>query len=544
MGLVLLVLLSLLVTWTSGQLLSEALGDHCVLPREPQEAWVWGIAPARGATVDVVLKTPCGVNVTRRVIAQGGDGTWNASLGAVPWCGLGGTLVASSEGITQASYDVLVGDLLLCGGQSNMQFSMVQTFNASLLIEQAASGHYSRIRLFTVSLAARSSPCPHLLPPEQVWSVPSLESVGNSANFSYFSAVCWLSASRFYDNRATAGIPLGLVASNYGGTLIQSWMESSLGGCPNTPAHAPLFSSPPSSVLSSSSSSACPQVKPPGPNDHPSVLWNAMIWPLRLLRMTAVIWYQGESNTGSSTQVVEYACQYRALMQQWRQLFNNSLMPFVAVQLAPWAGPPFSEPPENLPPMRLVQQSLATLSNRSALASAADLGDYNGPWYSIHPRNKLIVGERVARRLSVLLDGDTSAPAFAPVGTAFAPINASTLVISFAFPNSGTNLQFMPGQQCPPALVNATTKTGNFPVCQAFRVVYKTRKFFSHKNVTIYLGPQDSSLSNDGRNVFLHLPPSVQAKDCVQVAYADSVWPTMFIYTSDSYQEPLLPFVL
>lgn len=114
--------------------------------------------------------------------------------------------------------DVYFGDVWLCGGQSNMQMTVNQAFNASE--EIALADKYPEIRLFTVGQGNFSShPVQTLSSITQPWSVASSKSI-NGNPWAYFSAVCWFFGKNLYDRNK---VPLGLISSNWGGTPVQAW---------------------------------------------------------------------------------------------------------------------------------------------------------------------------------------------------------------------------------------------------------------------------------------------------------------------------------
>lgn len=115
--------------------------------------------------------------------------------------------------------DVYFGDVWLCGGQNNMQFTVNMAFNASQ--EIALANNYPHIRLFTwVGQGAISTqPQPPPKPTTQPWSVANATSI-NGQPWTHFSAVCWFYGKELYDRYK---VPIGLVSSNWGGTTVQAW---------------------------------------------------------------------------------------------------------------------------------------------------------------------------------------------------------------------------------------------------------------------------------------------------------------------------------
>ena len=169
-------------------------------------------------------------------VAGGGGG------GGVGGGHTGGT---RGDGDGDASYseivDVLFGEVWLCGGQSNMQFSLGNASNATA--EIAAAAAFPDIRLFTAARhynpTSEAAPQRDLdVPPEQPWSVAGPEAVGGPWGTN-FSAVCWFTGR---DLHLQYGWPVGLLSVNWGGTALSPWMPApAIAACtpPNTPSPPP-----------------------------------------------------------------------------------------------------------------------------------------------------------------------------------------------------------------------------------------------------------------------------------------------------------------
>ena len=125
---------------------------------------------------------------------------------------------------------------------------------------------------------------------------------------------------------------------------------------------------------------------PPDPMT-PSVLWNGMIAPLRQMRMAGAVWYQAESNARNAT---NYACRFPAMIDDWRVQMDNDRLYFYFVLLAP-----LTQAGDTWPVTRDAQLAGLTLP-RVGVASGQDLGDEAGSLGPVHPRNKTILGQRLA----------------------------------------------------------------------------------------------------------------------------------------------------
>lgn len=183
--------------------LSTTLGSNMVLQRAPQSATVWGFAAA-GATV----KTSFAGNSYSTT--SGADGIWRQTLPPQPATLAPATLTfTSSTGeppLTLAN--VLFGDVYICSGQSNMQFSVPAMTNSSA--EANRANDYPAIRLFTVGQGTSSkTPLTDLKTVSQPWAVANNVSVSGGGSFGHFSAVCWIFGRDIFDGLG-GSVPIGV----------------------------------------------------------------------------------------------------------------------------------------------------------------------------------------------------------------------------------------------------------------------------------------------------------------------------------------------
>ncbi|KAM7051620.1 sialate O-acetylesterase isoform 2-T2 [Molossus nigricans] len=281
--------------------------------------------------------------------------------------------------LTLRVHDVLFGDVWLCSGQSNMQMTVSQIFNATSELSNTAA--YQSVRILSVSLVQAEQELEDLAGADLPWSEPTSENLGHG-NFKYMSAVCWLFGRDLYD---TLQYPIGLISSSWSGTPIEAWSSGrSLKTC-GVPKQG--------FILSDSVS---------GPSEH-SVLWNAMIHPLHNMTLKGVIWYQGESNANFNRDL--YNCTFPALIEDWRQTFHSGsqgqtdrLFPFGFVQLSSFLSHANSD--DGFPQIRWHQTAdFGHVPNlrmpNTFMAVAMDLCDRNSPFGSIHPRDKQTVAYRL-----------------------------------------------------------------------------------------------------------------------------------------------------
>ena len=366
--------------------LSAALGDHAVLQRAPQQAVVWGFT-APNATVTTTMapsdRSICdqavsdGLLLSSRchlqtfTVVAGTDGTWRQRL---PATGASATpfhfTFASSNSSAEraAMADVLFGDVYLCGGQSNMEFSMPAVANASS--ERQLANKYPNIRFLSVGHRT-SSPTPlrDLQTVWEPWQVASNETIDKDYSptshlFATFSAVCWLFGRQLSDALSPKGeVPIGLISSNWGGTKLEVW------------APAETFAE-------------CNATAPP-PYAHGGPMYNAMILPFAAgpMALSGFVWYQGEADTASAASAALYSCTFPSMIRAWRSAFRNPSLYFGFVQLSTWCA----LPPSSLPEMREAQMAALKLPN-VGYATNAD----HGMGCNIHPAAKQYVSERLA----------------------------------------------------------------------------------------------------------------------------------------------------
>ena len=151
-------------------------------------------------------------------------------------------------------------------------------------------------------------------------------------------------------------------------------------------------------------------------NQYPALLYNAMIHPLRDYPVRGVIWYQGEANAATVEQATAYRRQFPALIEQWRAQWHAPALPFLWVQLAPFSSGADQRDADgglSVSPWALLRESQsATLAvPATAQVVITDAGDAN----NIHPRNKRVVGERLALAARQLAYGDKDVVASGPV---------------------------------------------------------------------------------------------------------------------------------
>jgi sialate O-acetylesterase len=292
--------------------------------------------------------------------------------------------------------DVMVGEVWVDSGQSNMEFALRTAMNAT---DEIAVADHPRIRQFHVNRLA--SPFPQTEAAGQPWSVCTPQSAGR------FSAVAYFFAREL---EAKLDVPIGLIDSYWGGTPVESWM--SLRALSSSAQFMPAFALWSDMIANYSvreeqrqkrlkdwqdavaRAQAEGKPNPPAPPGDstldnswmPAGLYNAMIAPLTSYPIGGVIWYQGESNA-SAVRAPLYAAMFETMIVDWRRAWGVGDFPFLFVQIANYKTAPTAVWPE------LREAQLQTLSvAKTGMAVTIDIGNPD----NIHPTNKQDVGKRLA----------------------------------------------------------------------------------------------------------------------------------------------------
>lgn len=257
---------------------------------------------------------------------------------------------------------VLVGDIWLCSGQSNMAMSVAKVADGAEILKGLDPW---RLRVRKVLPPAGKRPVSF-----RPWEEAT------AANVRSFSAVC-LAFGKALERRL--GVPVGLIDASVGGSRIEAWISEqrlplAIAGDEDDPRQV--------SVKSRQAGEGFDKFRA-------SQLAKLMIVPLTSAPIRGVLWYQGESNRFNAA---HYADRLTLLMQDWRSLWHDESMPFVVIQL-PGVGS-FDDSFDPLSPAAAVReaQALAVQGDRFAVAvNTLDLGDTD-----LHPRRKLALGARAA----------------------------------------------------------------------------------------------------------------------------------------------------
>ena len=389
----------------------SVFGRHMVLQQEAKiPVWGWA-APDEKVTVTF--------GRTSAETVADASGNWRVALPPMPTNSQ--PLVLTVQGVNTLRFDdVLVGDVWVCSGQSNMGFNLKYAHNAA---EELPKADDPQLRLFFVDQTTALEPQQDV---KGRWAVCTPSSVGNFSAVGYFFG---------RDLRKHLQRPVGLIGTYWGGTKAESW--TSLSGLKKEPPFTDYITQHERTVADFTKATAeypqkqadheaamkawkatgkpaydaamkqwkqvvaaaraakqpeprapiNPEPKPPTAPDggprSPVVLFNGMVAPLIPYAIKGAIWYQGESNV---LKAAEYATLFPRMINDWREKWGAEF-PFLFVQLAALdAG---RDP--NWPFQRESQAKALALP-KTGMAVAVDVGDP----HNIHPAGKSFIGQRLA----------------------------------------------------------------------------------------------------------------------------------------------------
>lgn len=350
--------------------------DHMVLQQKQQNK-VWGKAdPGEKVSVTIDGKS---VETT-----AGDDGNWSVMLAPLPVGGPHALVIAGSNEITFE--DVLVGEVWICSGQSNMGFQVKNTNDADLV---QAAANFPQIRM--INFPQVGSQTPLWTHKKSAWMICSPATVGN------FSAVGYFFGRQLHD---TLDVPIGLINNAWGGSAADAWVNRDLleADADYRPTlerwqgmEEQFKSLSTKAELTEEEKKQLSNLKRHmGGNRRPANIYNGVLKSHLGYGIQGAIWYQGETNAGRAYQ---YRDLFPMMIANWRDEWGEGEFPFYWVQLADFRKEK-SEPSESdWAELREAQtMTMARLPNTGE-AVIIDAGEGN----DIHPRNKVTVGQRLAR---------------------------------------------------------------------------------------------------------------------------------------------------
>jgi len=367
--------------------------DNAVLQRD-KPVPVWGTADA-GEKVSVSF---AGQSVETTADASG---KWKVTLAALPARTQGSDLaIKGKNSLTLAN--IVVGEVWIASGQSNMEWIVKNTYDATLDIP--ASANFPLIRHIKIKRTVAEIPADTVKIDRAAWEVAGPDTTGNFTAIGYYFAK---------DIHQLTGVPVGIIGCNWGGSALEAWVPpSAYQAAPaitakvkarwdqalaEYPAKKARFDADHDAWVSERAAALAagrPFTKRepraawgPGHRDTPAGLYKGMVNPLVPYALRGALWYQGEANTSRPE---EYHDLFTALITGWRARFDQGDFPFYWVQLANYgagnaAGTAWAS-------LREAQTQTLALPHTGE-AVIIDIGNVN----DIHPRNKKDVGRRLAR---------------------------------------------------------------------------------------------------------------------------------------------------
>lgn len=345
--------------------LASVFGNEMVL-QQKQENPIWGVAnPGEIVTVSINGQTVSA--------AANGSGDWKVMVGPF---NAGGPYTMTVTGASNALQvtNILLGEVWICSGQSNMFFPLSKAANSTVEIQTA---NYPKIRLLSIPRMAKATPQTTFTAP---WKVCTPTSVKE------FSAVAYFFGRHLHK---TLGVPestpIGLIQSAFNGSTGEAW--TSREALLSERVLVPL-------VKLFDKKGMSPEVY-----KTPTALYNGMISPLIPFGIRGVIWYQGEGNFARAEQ---YQTLFPTLIEDWRERWGQPMLPFLFVQIANYGSIPTT--PVESARAELREAQFMTLSQpKTAMVVTLDIGES----LNLHPKNKLEVGNRLGLAARSVVYGES-----------------------------------------------------------------------------------------------------------------------------------------
>ena len=394
--------------------LPHIFGDNMVLQRQ-KPARVWGWAD-KGEKVTVTFG-----GQTKAAVA-GDDGRWQLELDAMEASAEPREFAAKGKATAIVCKNVLVGDVWVLGGQSNMEAALRNIRNGDL---EVLSARFPSIRLMTIPLRASPTPLDDFprLDEYNAWSKVT-ERKGDWAVCSpeavtLFSAVGYVFGRRIH---LAARIPIGLIDTSWGGTTAEAWISRDT--LKTIPEAEGLLKDWDARIAAyDPKKSLADQIKrweararrlkqqgrkvPPKPTEprpspavnrnNPGASCNAIIAPFARFAVKGTLFYQGINNAVGGARPSLYTKTYAALIPEWRRTFGDENLPFGIIQMVSWGFPPRIENTETAmvsaaPYIREAQLKAHLAHPDTGFVVACDLGHIQ-----MHSPFKTPLGERIAR---------------------------------------------------------------------------------------------------------------------------------------------------
>lgn len=462
--------------------LPSIMGSNMVLQRDT-DVNIWGKAKP-GVQVTVTPEWNGTVYKTK----ADKEGRWSVKV-ATGNAG-GPYTLTISDGEPVVLDNILLGEVWICGGQSNMEMQvhgyMHQPAKGGLEAILDAPNH-PEMRFFTVQRAVTDTPQDNC---GGEWLESTPEAVANFSACGYFFG---------HLLNQVLGVPVGLITANWGGTAAEPWLDvnsfNALDGINKE-----------ESIKRGQSYN----------NQTPGVLYNGMIHPIENHTAKGFIWYQGESNRGFQDDYVKILS---ALIGDWRKKWGDENMPFYMVQLAPYGYEGAEK--MSLPMIIEAQYKIADNVPNVAIAATTDIGNPIG----IHPSHKKEVGERLAF-LALQRDyGIKGLPLPAP---RYKSMTVDGNKVTLEFDNLAYNSDWWEGNTFHSYQDDRYIRPKGFEVAGEDRVFYPATGSFGHGKNTIEVYSDSVQIPVAVRYYFHNYVPDANVKTCLGqplVPFRTDNWP-------------------
>lgn len=363
--------------------LPSIIGDNMVLQRDlanPVWGWANPNAPVRVTIAGQVHDTKADA-----------DGKWKVKLNPMAGSNFALRMVVTSGSEQKILTNIVVGEVWVCSGQSNMQFAVNSAYDASL---EVATANYPNIRLVSVPQVGTQELQDDF---KGQWDICTPETVGD------FSAVGYFFGRQLHQ---TLGIPIGLIDNSWGGSAAEAWVERGviekdgrfdeyIAQWKQTEATFDFEKAMADWKAKAEAAKAAGKQPPRPPRDElrgqhrPGNLWAGVLNPIIGYGIRGTIWYQGESNSGRAFQ---YDDLFGLMISEWRKAWGQGDFPFYWVQLADFMAEKDEPGDSSWAELRESQTNTLTLPN-TGQAVIYDLGEGR----DIHPRDKQDVAMRLSR---------------------------------------------------------------------------------------------------------------------------------------------------
>jgi sialate O-acetylesterase len=345
--------------------LPAIFSDRAVLQRD-MKVPIWGWA-------DPGEQVAVGIAGQSHTATAGDNGKWRVTLEPLSASDKPLQLVVEGKDSRLERNDILVGEVWLCSGQSNMEWPVSESWNADLVIPAA---NHPTIRLVRVKGQGSQTPVEDF---QGGWQVCAPETVKG------FSAVGYHFGNELQQH---LGVPIGLIDNSWGGSACDAWIRRDrLEGNPLYAAQLANWDK----IAAEYEKTKDPKLRDQLAGNHrPANLYHARLGPILGFAIRGAIWYQGESNAGRAYQ---YREMFPLMIQNWREDWGQGDFPFYWVQLADFMAEKPQPGDSAWAELREAQTMTQDRLPNTGQAVIIDIGE----GADIHPRNKLEVAQRLAR---------------------------------------------------------------------------------------------------------------------------------------------------